>query len=154
MADVRGTLMREGAFRGMRTLLASGQISGAEASATLRRVYGSLLTEVKEARSELRHLEGALARIENICRTGSMMQNASPNDTNYEMLTQNVITFDAWAVSLMETNLTITGILNPQHTREKIKEFGVAMNALMDKRAAEQHPSLDDPSLFRNYVDR
>jgi hypothetical protein len=52
----------------------------------------------------------------------------------------------------METSMTITGMLNPQATRNKITEFAKAMNQLMDKRASELHPVLDDPKLFSGYV--
>ena len=69
-------------------------------------------------------------------------------------MTNHLITFDAWVASLLETDLTITGLLNPSHTRNKITELARALNALMDKRAAEGNPVLDDPNLFRGYVDR
>jgi hypothetical protein len=144
-------LMREGTFHGLRSLLNSGQITSEQASEVLARSYGAILGELEEAKRELKHIQNALTQLENVCRSGARSRNAKVGDINHQQLGQNLVTFDGWVVSLMETDLTITGMLNPTHTRSKIEQFGIAMNALMTKRAAEGHPVLDDPSLFNGY---
>lgn len=152
--DQRSVLMNEGAFRGLRSLITKGSLSEAAARQVAGFTYKAILEEVQEARKELMHLQTALAALENSARQGTRNPSASAHDPVYDQMTNHLITFDAWVVSLLETDLTIAGLLNPTHTRSKITELAKAMNALMDKRAREQHPVLDDPSLFRGYVDR
>lgn len=144
---------REGAFIAMRTLSQQG-VPAATIRPVATRVFNALLTEIAEARKELMRLQESLNMMESACRAGAANPTGTGNDTNVERFQQSFITFDAWAVSLMETSLTIAGLMNPSHARKKITEFSTAMNALMDKRAAMKHPVLDDPSLFKGYVDR
>lgn len=108
--------------------------------------------QVNEAKAELQRIQAALLRFENLCRTGKQSRNPLTTDQTHVQVGATLMAFDGWVMSLMEINLTITGILNPAVTRTKIKEFGTAMNALMDKRAAKNHPAFEDPSLFDGYV--
>lgn len=146
-------LLREGSFRGIRQLESMRQITAPEAKAARISFMKTILAEVEEARKELVHLQNALTALGNAAQS-SIRQPGGPSEMAIDQMTNHVITFDAWVVSLVETDLTITGFLNPSHTRKKITEMSNALNALMDKRAAEKHPVLDDPSLFRGYVDR
>ncbi|HMJ08442.1 MAG TPA: hypothetical protein VK468_05520 [Pyrinomonadaceae bacterium] len=150
--ELKTVLMREGTFRGMASLLRDQKISEAQASQVLAKSYAVLLLELDEAKKEIKHIHDAVSRLEHTCRAGSQSRNAQAADSNHHHLSNGVIAFDGWVVSLMETDLTITGMLNPEFTRRKISEFGTAMNALMDKRASAGHPVLDDPSLFKGYV--
>lgn len=152
--EVHKVLMTEGAFRGLRMLKAKGTISEREAGEIASSVYGAILVEVEEARKELGHIQTALNALASSARQGQRAPGGSAGEMHFDRMTNHLITFDAWVVSLMETDLTITGLLNPGHTRNKITELARAMNALMDKRASESHPVMDDPSLFRDYVDR
>lgn len=145
-------LMREGTFHGIEMLQKQNKITAAEASEVLARSYGALLEQVEEAKKELQHIQSNLMRLEAACRQGKQARGQTPVTTTRQNLGDSVVNLDNWIVSLMETNLTITGMLNPALTRNKITQFGIAMNALMDKRAAEKHPVLDDPSLFSGYV--
>ncbi len=150
-----GVLMNEGTFRGLRKLLDSGQITEAQASHVLGRSYETMLKQVKEARSEMQHVQIALARLENFLTLGQQSRKPVRSDTVAAQSSQigvALMAFDGWVVSLMETNLTITGMLNPAVTRAKIKEFGTAMNALMDKRMAKNHPAYKDRDAFEGYV--
>jgi len=144
-------LMKEGTFHGIEALEKQKKITPAQASAVLAASYSALLVEVEEAKKEIRHIQTALSQIENACRIGKQARGPRPAG-NRNNIGDSIVNMDNWVVSLMETNLTITGMLNPSLTRKKITQFGIAMNALMDKRAAEQHPVLDDPSLFHGYV--
>ena len=148
----RAILMREGTFHGMKTLLTEKTVSEDVASYVLRSSYGALLVQVDEAKKELQRIQNALAQMESTCRAGKQARNPRPGDGTHVQLNQAVLAFDGWVVSLMETNLTVTGMLNPTFTRTKISEFSTAMSSLMDKRAAEQHPVLDDPQLFSGYL--
>lgn len=149
----RDILMREGAIRGLKTLTDRREVSAQEADAVLKSVLGAMLREITEARKEIARLNAALGAMEAACRSG-MAGGAAGRSVSADRFTESFITFDAWAVSLMETSLTIAGLLNPAHARKKISEFSTAMNALLDKRAAAGHPVMDDPSLFSGYVDR
>ena len=120
----------------------------------VKSIFGALQVEIAEARNELVKLQTSLSMMENAARAGSANPSSTGTDANIERFQQSFITFDAWAVSLMETSLTVAGLMNPDHARRKIAAFASAMNALMDKRAAMQHPVMDDPSLFKEYVDR
>jgi hypothetical protein len=151
--QAKTVLMKEGFFHGLRMLLDRREISEAEASSAIMRVYGAVLLEIKEARSEMRHLDNVLNRLECIAQNGKSNRNGRPGDSNHHLLGENLVAFDGWAVSLMETVYTLTGMLNPAHTRGKLLKFTAAMNALMDRREAEQNPVLDDPSLFKSYFD-
>ncbi len=145
-------LMREGTFHGVESLLKQNKMSQAEAAEILARSYGALLEEVEEAKKELQHIQTNLLRLEAACRQGKQNRGSRPAGTTRQNIGDTVVNMDNWIVSLMETNLTITGMLNPSLTRNKITQFGIAMNALMDKRAAEKNPVLDDPTLFSGYV--
>ena len=146
-------LRREGAFRGLQTLSGQGVLPH-EIRAMVKSVFGALQVEIAEAKNELIKLQTSLSMMENAARAGAANPSATGGDANVDRFQQSFITFDAWAVSLMETSLTIAGLMNPDHARRKITEFSSAMNALMDKRAAMKHPVMDDPSLFKGYVDR
>lgn len=146
--------MREGSFRGMIMMLERGEISESEVSAALSGIFRAILGEIGEAKREVVHIQNALAVMESICRAAMNDRRGKPNGLNASRFTENLITLDAWVVSLLETDLTMTGMLNPGHTRKKIVELASAMNNLMDKRAAMKHPVFDDPNLFRGYVDR
>lgn len=150
-AQVR-VLMNEGTFRGLKQLLQSNQITEAQAGGVLARSYETLLGQVKEAKSEMQRVQTALQRLENLLTIGKRSQKPFSKDTTYADIGVALMAFDGWVVSLMETNLTITGMLNPAITRTKIKDFSTAMNALMDKRAAKNHPALKDDELFDGYV--
>jgi hypothetical protein len=147
-----GVLMNEGTFKGLRKLLESGQITDAQARKVLDRSYTTLLGEVKEARAEMQRIQNALARLENLLNVGKRSTKPFLSDPASAQIGEALMAFDGWVVSLMETNLTITGMLNPAVTRSKIKEFGTAMNALMDQRAAKSHPAYKDPDAFDGYV--
>ena len=151
--QAKTVLRKEGFFHCLRILLDRNEISQAEASSAIMRVYGAVLLEIKEARSEMRHLDIVLNRMECIAQSGKNNRNGRPGDSNHHMLGESLVAFDGWAVSLMETVYTLTGMLNPTHTRGKLLKFTAAMNALMDKRASEMNPVLDDPSLFKSYFD-
>ena len=150
----RSTLVREGAFQGLKTLKASRTITDEQVKEVTVGVFKAILAEVAEARKELAHLQRALTAMENSARTCVRNPTGPMGDAAYVQMTEHLITFDAWVASLLETDLTITGLLAPTHTRMKISRLATAMNALMDKRAAELHPVMDDPSLFKDYVDR
>lgn len=92
--------------------------------------------------------------MESSARAGMQAKAGPGAEMAQHQFTNNLITFDAWVVSLVESDLTMTGMLNPSHTRKKITEMAAALNALMDKRAAAGHPLLAAPELFRNYIDR
>jgi hypothetical protein len=149
----RQVLLKEGAFRGLRQLESMRQITPAESKAAKVSFMKTILDEVSEARKELAHLQTALTALGNAAQNG-VSQHGGPSEATIDQMTNHLITFDAWVISLVETDLTIAGFLNPGHTRNKITEMSRALNALMDKRAAEKHPVLDDPNLFRGYVDR
>jgi hypothetical protein len=146
-------LRREGAFRGLQTLSRQG-VSASEIRPVVVSVFKALQVEIAEARNELSRLQTSLGAMENACRSGAASPSSTGADPNIDRFQQSFITFDAWVVSLMETSLTIAGLMNPDHARKKVTEFASAMNALMDKRAAMKHPVMDDPSLFKGYVDR
>ncbi len=147
-----GVLMNEGTFRGLRRLLDSNQITEERARVILDRSYATLLKQLKEAKNELQHVHIALARMENLINIAKQSRKPFREDPASTQIGVALLPFDGWVVSLMETNLTLTGMLNPAVTRAKIKEFGTAMNALMDKRAAKNHPALKDPDIFEEYV--
>lgn len=150
--DQVSVLMKEGTFRGVKALLQQNKLTDAEAGEILSRSYGALLLEIDEAKKEMQHIQNALTRLESTCRQGKKIQHPRVGDNLHQQLGDTVVNLDNWIVSLMETNLTITGMLNPSLTRNKITQFGIAMNALMDKRTSEKNPVLDDPSLFSGYV--
>lgn len=152
--DQIDALLTEGFGPGLRLLRSRGAITPAEEKAVTVNVYKSILNEVAEARKELNHIQMALTALAAAAEAGTRTPVGPGGDANFDKMTNSLITFDAWVASLLETDLTITGLLNPKHTRNKITELAKAMNALMDKRAAERHPVLDDPNLFRGYVDR
>lgn len=145
-------LMNEGTFRGLKMLLQNRQITEAHAANILTRSYETLLGQVKEAKREMQRVQTALHRLENLLTIGKRSQKSLTTDTTHSEVGVALMAFDGWVVSLMETNLTITGMLNPAITRTKIKDFGTAMNALMDKRAAKGHPAFKDDELFEGYV--
>jgi len=150
-AQVR-ILMTEGTFRGLHKMLKANQITESQVSGILTRSYETLLGQVKEAKSELRRIQTALLQLENLFRVGKQSRKPLTSDPTHVQVGATLMAFDGWVMSLMETNLTITGMLNPAVTRSKIKEFGTAMNALMDKRSAKNHPASKDPDLFDKYV--
>ena len=152
--DQKDALLAEGFGPGLRMLRSRGAITPAEEKAVTVTVYKTILNEVAEARRELNHIQMALTALAAAAEAGTRTPMGPGGDANFDKMTNSLITFDAWVVSLLETDLTITGLLHPKHTRNKITELAKAMNALMDKRAAERHPVLDDPNLFRGYVDR
>lgn len=151
-SDQRAVLMNEGTFHGINNLLAQNKIGAEEASAVLSQTYNALLLEIREAKREMAHIAAVLERLEHTCEHGKHSRHAASGDTNHIHLNQNMIAFDGWVVSLMETDLTMTGLLNPKFTRTKITEFSNAMNGLMDKRAAAQHPLLDSKGMFDGYL--
>lgn len=150
-AQVR-VLMDEGTFRGLRKLVQGNQITEAQARRVLTRSYETLLGQVKEAKREMHRVQIALVKMENLLALGKQSRKPFSNDPTPKEVGVTLMAFDGWVMSLMETNLTITGMLNPAVTRTKIKEFGTAMNALMDKRAAKNHPASKDPDLFDGYA--
>ena len=150
--EQRSVLLNEGAFRGVAALVARNKINAADASAVLMIAYEALLKQIKEAKSELGHIAAALDRMEHTCNHGKHAKNPSVGDSDHVHLNQGLTAFDGWVVSLMETDLTMTGLLNPTFTRTKITEFGKAMNALMEKRVSEQFLTFKDPGLFSGYV--
>jgi hypothetical protein len=145
-------LMNEGTFRGLKKLLQNNQITEEQARGVLTRSYETLLGQVKEARRELQRVQNALHKLENLFTIGKQSKKPFASDQTHVEVGVTLMAFDGWVVSLMETNLTITGMLNPAVTRTKIKEFGTAMNTLMDKRAAKNHPAFKDDELFDGYV--
>ena len=140
-------LMNEGTFRGLNMLVKDRQITDAQARDILTRSYGTLLTQVKEAKKELQRIQTSLNRLENLFNRGKQSRGPLRGDPIPGEVGVALMGFDGWV-----TNLTVTGMLNPGVTRTKIKEFGTAMNALMDKRAANGHPALEDIDLFDGYV--
>lgn len=150
--DQKQVLMNEGTFRGLKKLLQGNQITEAQAANILSRSYDTLLGQIREAKTELQRIQTALHRLENLIRMGKQSRRPLTSDQTHVQVGVSLNAFDGWVVSLMETNLTMTGMLNPAVTRTKIKEFGTAMNALMDERAAKNHPAYKDADVFDGYV--
>ncbi len=148
----KSVLMNEGTFRGLTILLKSNQITEAQVREILGRSYNTLLGQVKEAKRELQRIQAALLKLEGLFTRGKQSRGPYASDPIPREIGTALLGFDGWVISLMETDLTITGMLNPAVTRAKIKEFGTAMNALMDKRAEKHHPAFKDDDLFDGYV--
>ncbi|MGD9562390.1 MAG: hypothetical protein AB7F88_10480 [Pyrinomonadaceae bacterium] len=145
-------LMTEGTFNGLKRLVRDDEITEEHARGILIRSYDTLLGEIREAKKEMLRIQTALLRLENLMRKGKQSRAPFLADPVRGDVGVALDAFDGWVVSLMETNMTMTGMLNPRVTRAKIKDFGTAMNALMDKRLARNHPAHKDPDLFDGYV--
>lgn len=144
----------QGAFVSLETLVREYGVSPAKGERLLGEFFRMLLLQITEAQKEMRHIQAALARMEQTCREGSHVKpngwsrGASPLIERFQ---RDLWALDGWVVSLLETDLTLVGFVSHSFARSKVCQLNQAMNALLRKREAGLFPFLKDPALFAHY---
>ncbi len=144
----------QGAFVSLETLVREYGVSLKTEGRILGEFFRQLSLQIAEAQKETRHIQAALARMEQTCREGS---HARPRRYGegpsllVDRFQRDLWALDGWVVSLLETDLTLVGFVSHSFARDKVCRLNQAMNALLRKREAGLFPFLKDPALFADY---
>jgi hypothetical protein len=111
-----------------------------------------LKDQLAEAEREVRHLQSAVTRLQQLSMAIDQSKRIKLNDPRVGQFMSELRTFDGWMVSLTETVFSIYGFLDPKHARSKLSELNTAMSALLQKRETDQSPFEKDSSLFKSYL--
>ena len=108
--------------------------------------------DLKEASSEVAKIQAALQRLDQVSKNLEAAKFVSSADPRVAQFKKDLDALDGWTVSLLETVLKITGILDKAKARNKVSSLNTALLELMAKRVAADDPFLKDPSLFKAYM--
>jgi hypothetical protein len=150
--DAFQILWNNGFYNGWKKILDEFQPEADEAAEYKAYLFKKLLEKIQEAKSELRHLELSVQRLENACRGGTRKNPAfalSGMDSNAQGLAGEMQTFSGWVASILETNLTLLHyIINPQTAGGRLKDLTDAFARLGHLRAKERKLWASDPDPF------
>lgn len=147
-------VFEQGAFESLITLVREYGLSPKAEARILGQIFGLLLPQVAEAQREIQHIQAALSRMEQTCKGGSYIrprgygEGQTPLINNFQ---RDLWALDGWVVSLLETDLTLCGVVSHSMTRGKVLQLNQAMTALLNRREAGLLPFLKDPTLFADY---
>lgn len=146
--------LEQGAFVSLETLVREYGVSLKTEGRILGEFFRQLLLQIAEAQKETRHIQAALARLEQTCREGSHARPREHGEVQSPLIDRfqrDLWALDGWVVSLLETDLALVGFVSPSFARSKVSQLNQAMNALLHKREAGLFPFLKDPALFADY---
>lgn len=146
---------RKGMFKALAEFVHEGSMTKQRAEEIRREVFKIFLKQVQEAKSEVNHLNGSIARLEQICKMGASVRPSPafgqyvdrPNEV--ARLAEEIMTFDGWVVSLYETAITMMYFGAPDRAKAKPTEMVNSLEALRQKRLQQLDLDLKDPSLFK-----
>jgi hypothetical protein len=144
----------QGAFVSLGTLVREYGVSLKTEGRILGEFFRQLSAQIAEAQKETRHIQAALARMEQTCREGSHARPRGLGEAQSPLIDRfqrDLWALDGWVVSLLETDLTLVGFVSHSFARSKVCQLNQAMNALLHKRQAGLFPFLKDPALFADY---
>ena len=124
----------DGAYHAITNNLKSHKISRDMAVDLWNMTSDMLLKEVNEARSETRHIEAVLGRMETHLKQMKMAKGpvALPNITAAEGLVSDAKAFYGWVFSLYETYISFVDIISPKKAREANINFTQKMQQQLD----------------------
>jgi hypothetical protein len=126
-----------------------GTIDSGTASQWSAQVFAAMNEKVAEAKKEVRHIAQVLDRLEHVCKNGARPAPYAQMETAVQGLAQHFMAFDGWMISLYETELTMLGYALPERAKAKPIEMAKSMEALAQKRLAENRMGLKAPELFK-----
>lgn len=142
------TVFQDGFFVGLEKLRQGGKLSAQDVGKVRATLFKYLSARVAEAQREVGRIQTVLAQLNGICHEG---QRPAPVELVFSgpvnQLGSALQALDGWVVSLYETDLTMTGIVNPTLRRQQAQAFSRAIDHLWQKREAELS-GVKDPSLF------
>ncbi len=144
----------QGGFVSLETLVREYVVSLKTEGRILGEFFRTLLSQIAEAQKETRHIQAALARMEQTCREGSHTRPRGYGERQSPLIDRfqrDLWALDGWVVSLVETDLTLVGFVSHSFARSKVSQLNQAMTALLHKREAGLFPFLKDPTLFADY---
>jgi hypothetical protein len=110
------------------------------------------LIKIEEGQREVPKLQAALARMAGPCRAGSNpgnLKGTSPTISLWGELGEAMKALDGWAISLLETDITLLMIIqNPQTGAIRVKSLHESFSNLWDVRARKYSPIDRHPELF------
>ena len=143
---------RKGMFKALGEFVKEGSMTKQRAEEIRREVFKIFLKQVKEAKSEVQHLNGSIARLEQICQAGVNARSGpvwADRPAEVHRLAEEIMTFDGWVVSLYETAITMMYFGAPDRAKAKPTEMMNSLEALRQKRLQQLDLDLKDPSLFK-----
>lgn len=140
---------RDGAFRTLRTYVQQGTISKDQAAQWTAQLFKIFAAKIEEAKKEVKRLDAVLQRLAVVAAQGKRKRAYVEQDPLVLSLAQELGTFDAWVMSLYETDLTMISYGAPDRARAKPNEMAASMNALYQKRLEEMKFQLKAPELFK-----
>lgn len=142
-------IIDNGAFTAIQDAFEDGLIDGGTASNFVAKVFAAVGEKAEEARSELRHLDSGLTRILNICNREKRPRPFRVNDPGLLNYGHELGVFDAWMISLYETELSMLFMANPKRARAKPMEMHESMQALYAERIKAGNLMLKNADLFK-----
>jgi hypothetical protein len=149
MRKVQQDFAKEGAFHVIRRYVREGTIDSGTASQWSAQVFAALNEKVAEAKKEVRHIAQVLDRLEHVCKGGARAAPHAQMETTVQSLAHHFTAFDGWMISLYETELTMLSYVLPARAKARPIEMAESMEALAQKRLAEQRMGLKAPELFK-----
>jgi hypothetical protein len=145
---------QQGAFVSLETLVREYGVSAKAEARILRHIFDRLSLQIAEAQKETQHIQAALGHMEQTCKAGGHIRPRGYGEGQsplIERFQRDLWALDGWAVSLIETDLTMVGLVYHPLARSKVEELNRAMTKLLNQREAGLFPFLKDPSLFADY---
>jgi hypothetical protein len=147
-------VFEQGAFNSLETLMREYGVSQEKGGRLLGEFFRLLLLQIIEAKNETRHIQAALARMEQTCREGGRANPRGYGQVRSPLIDifhRDLWALDGWVVCLLETDLTLVGFVSHAFARSKVNQLNQAMMTLLQKREAGLFPFLKDPALFADY---
>jgi hypothetical protein len=145
-------LWNNGFFQGWDKILKEFEPEPDEAAEYKAYLFKKLFEKIQEAKSEVRHLEMSVQRLENACRPGmrkDLHLALAGMDRNVLGLRGEMMTFSGWVASILETNLTLLHyIVNPETAGGRLRDINDAFAKLATLRAKERKLWASDPDPF------
>lgn len=145
---------QQGAFVSLETLVREYGVSAKSEARILTGIFSLLSLQIAEAQKETQRIQAALARLDQTCKGGSQIRprgSGVMQSPLIERFQRDLWALDGWVVSLLETDLTLVGLVSHSFARSKVGQLNQAMTALLNRREAGLFPFLKDPTLFADY---
>jgi hypothetical protein len=149
--EIQKALVTRGVFVGLDHVMQARKVTPQMAGKIRANIFDFFSHRVAEAKKEVLHIQGALARLEAACLEGKRPVPLNPGQIfsgPVSRFSDDINVLDGWVVSLFETDMTIIGNINPGKRQTKMPELSRAFDTMWQNRERELMVGVKTPGLF------
>ena len=134
-------------------LRVEGKVDKDRAHKVYHKLFKYALGLAQEAQKEVRNTGASVQRLETICQRGSKFWSGRVMSAEYDALNEELLTFLGWTVSLVETVISLQGLIQPKAVPVRINQLASALQALHGRRQASTGLLNSGADLFKSLTE-